>query len=308
MACLQISLFGRFDVRVEGQSLTGLDVRKTQELFGYLLLHRDRPHPREKLADLLWGEIPTSRSRGYLRKTLWQLQTALDPDGRSLEASVLLVEPDWVQLNPGATLWLDVARFEAAFERAKGRAGKTLTSQCVGSLQDAAILYQGDLLEGWYQDWCLFERERLQRIYLIMLDKLMGYCEAHHQYEAGLVYGNLLLGIDRARERTHRRLMRLYYLGDDRTAALRQYRQCVTALKDELGVEPARRTVQLYDKICTDEYGGIEAVSPGATGGEPGVLTSALAHLKSAQAILIDTQRQLERDIEAIDMVLGGAS
>jgi hypothetical protein len=31
-------------------------------------------------------------------------------------------------------------------------------------LKDAVNLYCGDLLEGWYQDWCLFERERLQSI------------------------------------------------------------------------------------------------------------------------------------------------
>jgi len=26
-------------------------------------------------------------------------------------------------------------------------------------------LYQGDLLEGWYQDWLLCERERLQNMF-----------------------------------------------------------------------------------------------------------------------------------------------
>ena len=37
-------------------------------------------------------------------------------------------------------------------------------------------VYRGDLLEGCYQDWCLFERERLQNAYLAMLDKLMVRC------------------------------------------------------------------------------------------------------------------------------------
>jgi len=40
-------------------------------------------------------------------------------------------------------------------------------------LQEAVRLSYADLLEGWYQDWCLYERERLQNIYLLILDKLM---------------------------------------------------------------------------------------------------------------------------------------
>ena len=38
-----------------------------------------------------------------------------------------------------------------------------------------------------------------------------------------LAYGARILHCDRARERTHRRLMRLHFLAGDRTAALRQY-------------------------------------------------------------------------------------
>jgi two-component SAPR family response regulator len=91
-------------------------------------------------------------------------------------------------------------------------------------------LYHGDLLEDWFQDWCLYERERLQNIYLAALDKLMDYCEASRDYDAGLAYGTRILRHDLARERTHRRLMRLYYLAGDRTSALRQYDRCVQIL------------------------------------------------------------------------------
>ena len=34
-------------------------------------------------------------------------------------------------------------------------------------------LYRGDLLTGWYQDWCLIERERYQCMFVSLLDKLM---------------------------------------------------------------------------------------------------------------------------------------
>jgi len=63
-------------------------------------------------------------------------------------------------------------------------------------------IYQGNLLEAWYQDWCLYERERLQKLFLAMLDMLMDYCEAPQDYETGRTFGNRILQDDRAREHT----------------------------------------------------------------------------------------------------------
>ena len=249
---LRISLFGKFDVRLGKRRLAGLEARKVQELLCYLLLHRDRPHSREVLASLLWGENTTSQSRKYLRQALWQLQAALSLQSESAGASLLLVEPDWVQLSPKADFWLDVAAFERAYDAARGVPAKELDPDQVEGLRAAAGLYQGDLLEGWFQDWCLYERERLQNMYLVMLDKLMDYCEVHHEYEAGVDHGVRILRCDRAHERTHRRLMRLHYLSGDRTMALRQYQRCVDALREELNVEPARGTVALYHQVRAD--------------------------------------------------------
>src|SRR5256885_11705620 len=90
-------------------------------------------------------------------------------------------------------------------------------------------------------------------MYLTLLDKLLCYCATHQDYETGQAYGALLLRHDRAHERTHRQLMRLHYRAGDRTAALRQYERCRTALSEELDVKPDRRTVTLYEQIRADQ-------------------------------------------------------
>src|SRR4051794_28608068 len=77
MSGINICLFGRFCVKRNEQVLHGLDARKVQELFTYLLLHRGRPQSREGLAGLLWGDHSTTQSRKNLRQALWQLQAAL---------------------------------------------------------------------------------------------------------------------------------------------------------------------------------------------------------------------------------------
>lgn len=307
VAELRVRLFGRVSVERHGQALAGFSASKVQELFSYLLLHRGRPHPREALASLLWGESPTVHSKKYLRQALWQLQGALryecDPGGGRL----LLIDADWVQLNAAAGLWLDVADFERASALAQGVPAEFLDAGIVNALQTAVGLYQGDLLEGWYQNWCLRERDRLQDVLLGILDKLMGHCESHELFDAGLQYGVLSLRHDPARECTHQRLMRLQYLAGDRAAALRQYDRCAVALDGELGVKPSEVTVALYQQISE---GRLRAPSPaasgagGATPGEATAFADVLGRLRHLEVVLAGMQHQLHTDIRAVETVL----
>jgi len=313
MPLLSVRLFGKISVQYDERIVTGLDACKVRELFCYLLLYRQSPHPRESLAALFWGDSSTAQSKKYLRQALWELQTTLNGHPHPGHDGILLVEPEWVRLNPAAELWLDAAVFEQAFGLARGVAGSALDARRVEALQGAAQLYHGDLMEGCYQDWCLCERERLQSAYLIMLDKLMGYCEAHQEYEAGLAYGQHIMRYERARECTHRRLMRLHYLAGDRTAALRQYTRCVEALAEELDVKPAKRTVTLYEQIRADEFNRSALPSPGpdptpdaerARFSEAPKVVEVMDHLKQLRVVLTGIRGRVQEDIKAVDLVL----
>jgi DNA-binding SARP family transcriptional activator len=112
---LHIYLFGKFEIECHEQALAGLETHKAQELLSYLLLYRDRAQPREILADLLGNHEQNIDLRKSFRQALWRLQTALDSRPESRNCGLLWVEPDWIQLNPKATFWLDVVEFEAAF-------------------------------------------------------------------------------------------------------------------------------------------------------------------------------------------------
>lgn len=186
--CVSVRLFGRFCILRAGVKVEGLDAPKLQEFLSYLFLYRHLSHSRERLAGLLWSDQSSAQSKKHLRQTLWEVQAALERP-TALPTSLLHIEADWVQINSQSSLWLDVEVFEQAAAVARGVAGETLTSEQAHLLQTAVDLYQGDLLDGCYQEWCLFERERLQNLYLGMLDKLMSYCEQHGHYEAGLSYG-----------------------------------------------------------------------------------------------------------------------
>jgi len=306
MFSLRIHLFGKFSVEYS-DGLGVLGSPKVQELLSYLLIHRNRPRPREALAAVLWGDTSTDKSRKYLRQALWHLQTALRSHNPAEADQLLLVEDHWVQLNTKSAIWLDVAVLENAFIALKDKPGWRMDAKEKDVAQAAVEVYQGELLEGSYQDWCLFERERLQNMHLAMLFKLMSYCEANNEYEAGELYGFRILNYDRASERTHRRLMRLQYLSGDRTAALRQYERCVVALDQDLGVKPDKRTVDLYQQIRAGEVESVStmAIAPWAPA-KPStyVLTEIADHLDELQRNLSHVLQQACQDIKDIELAL----
>lgn len=303
----RVHLFGRFRVQYGEESVEGLGVFKVQELLSYLLIHRNRPRPREALAALLWGDMPNEKSRKHLRQALWHVQTALKSHNAAAVDQVLVVEDHWVQLNTRSEIWVDVAVLEETFARLKDKPGWALSADEKEELQAGVQVYEGELLEGSYQDWCLFERERLQNIYLAMLYKLMRYCEAHNEYEAGQLFGTRILNYDRASERTHQRLMQLQYMAGDRTAALRQYERCVTALYEDLGVKPDKRTVALYEKIRSGEpeYQG-SPTQPVPTTGMPtaSMLANVIGRLEDLELTLVNMRRNVRQDIRDIEQVL----
>ena len=303
MAHLHACFFGQFSARREGH-VVALGSGKVQELFCYLLLHRTRPGLREKLASVLWPHTTTAQSKAYLRRALWQLQSIFKAQFDSEACSVLVVSPEWIQCNPELDLWMDVEVFEQAYHAVAGVPGHRLSTWQAERLQEAVVLYEGDLLESYYQEWCLYERERFRHQFVVMLDKLVTYHEVHRQYEVALAYAERNLACDRARERTHRQLMRLRYLADDRTGAIRQYESCVQALREDLDTRPSEATKQLYEQIRIDRLSKPHEALFIAAKGSLKSPHDILSQLKDALDLLAEAQDQVRKKVAVLEETL----
>ena len=253
MQPLSFSLFGKIAITYDDYPVEGCDASKVRELLSYLLINRNRPHSREVIASLLWGDYcTTAQSKKYLRKALWQLQSALSRYDGVLESGLLQVDTEWIELQSVEGVSIDVERLENLYDSVKGVDDREISMEQAARITEIESVYVGRLLESWYQEWCLCERERLHLMYLTLLEKLMAYHEVHGAYLEGLEYGLKILNFDKAREFTHRQIMRLYYLAGKRTDALYQYQKCKSALKEELDVMPSRKTEVLYEAIRDD--------------------------------------------------------
>ena len=251
---LQVRCLGRLSLRccgapeVAASDLPLPATLKAQSLLAYLVAHRDRPQGRDHLAEIFWGDRPEHNARRSLATALWQIRRCLPGD------EFILADTANVQLNPHRAFWLDVAEFE--------KLARTRTAPAhVSALQQAVALYCGEFLDGFYDDWVLSERYRLESLYCDALAGLMAAREALGEHEAVLAVALRLLEQDSLREDAHRAAMRAYCRLGQRQAALAQYGRCQEMLRAELGIEPMAETLALRQAIVE----GRLACAPGTT-------------------------------------------
>ena len=76
MSSIKLSLLGGFRVSIAGEKIAFPTV-KVRALLAYLILEADRAHDRNKLANLLWPEVPERQANYSFRTTLYRLRSAL---------------------------------------------------------------------------------------------------------------------------------------------------------------------------------------------------------------------------------------
>lgn len=241
MPTLHIQLLGDFRLILDDKFLTTVVQARMQCLLAYLLLHRDTPVPRKRIAFLFWPETAEHQAQTNLRQLLYRIRRALPESDQYLQ-----IETKTVQWRPDAFYILDVADFEHDLSQATIAANEGHSTSERTALESAIHHYAGDLLAGYYDEWILPERERLSQAFVGALERLILLAEAHRDYRPAIRHAERLLRHDPLHEKTYQRLMRLYALNGDRASALRIYHTCVTTMASELGIEPNHETQEAY--------------------------------------------------------------
>ena len=251
MSSLKIFLFGHMRVVHSNLFPTAKLTRTGRLLLAYLLLQRGHSHPRELLAGCFWGDYSQQRARRCLNSALWRLRRVLEPEGVRRGTFLLTSSNGEIGFNPESDFWLDTSAFEAKVSQILNKPILDMDASDVQTVENSLELYTGELLAGCYEEWALRERERLRRLYLNGLARLMRFYNHHQDFKKGLTYGQKILDEEPLREEIHRDVMRLYLQNGQRAMAVRQFELCRQILAKELDIQPMEETRRLYAEIMT---------------------------------------------------------
>ena len=238
MAPLTLRLFGEFRASL-GERRLSLPTKKARALLAYLAVRPGQAYLRDKLSAVFWSGVGKEQARHSLRQSLSALRSALVV----VRPQILVVHGERVALD-ASTVDIDVVAFERLARR-----------DTLRSLEQAAALYAGDLLDGIdiseepFEEWLSSERGRLRETAVNVLTRLVPHQVKSGSVESAIQTAVRLVTLDPLKEETHRTLMRLYAQQGRLGAALRQYQTCVYALHQELGVEPSPETRRVYRDI-----------------------------------------------------------
>jgi DNA-binding SARP family transcriptional activator len=237
-------MLGPLEVRVDGRRLGARDFggRKPKQLLEILLLQRGRMVPKDRIAELLWGDRLPQRAAATIETYVSVLRRRLGAAG------LIVTEPGGYRV-PAERVEADTDRYEALLREAAVAAPARRRQ----ALEQAVALGEPELLaDEPYAPWAVASREHYRERQIQALVELAETCLELDAATAAAEAAEAALALDRTRERAYRAGMRAQVALGDRAAALRLYERCLSALARELGVTPTAETAGMHAAILRD--------------------------------------------------------
>ena len=217
----------------EGGTVTPPLGAKAMALLAYLVLER-RPHSREALAGLLWGESPEAEARASLRQALTHLRHALGDVLRAERALVDLAAP----------VACDVLEFRAALEHAPARAAGFDVPRFLDGLSVRKAPH--------FDEWVAATRGSLLRQFHAALGRAARDAIEQWHWREAIELADRWLASDPIADEAAQLAVEARYLAGHRGAALARFAEYRDLLKRETGRDPSRALEALVQRVEAD--------------------------------------------------------
>ncbi|HVV21395.1 MAG TPA: AAA family ATPase [Pseudonocardiaceae bacterium] len=237
MVGVTIRLAGSFAVVRDGTADVGLGSRKARRLLMFLAVDRDRIVPVDRIVDILWPEGPPRRPADNVATLVSRLRAALGPDVIDGNRDGYRLGAAHVDLHDAAGLVAEAERRLAAEPvLAAAAAGRALSLLGNGTV----------LVDEPDADWVATARADGDR--LLRTARHLAAAAALRTGEPwqAVAAAQAAVTADGWDETGHRLLMSAHIAAGEPAKALAVYEGLRARLADELGVDPAQETQDLY--------------------------------------------------------------
>jgi adenylate cyclase len=228
--------FGRISLDRDGVPLpAAAHQRRRLALLVLLARSGEGGMAREKLIGFLWPDSSAERSRHALDQLVYATRRDLGHGAVVTRGGQLVLHSD--------ELWSDCSLFDACLERAAWR--------------EAVELYTGPFLDGVYlgetvelERWVEAQRSELRSKFVAALQRLATSAGEHGDLTAAADWWRRCAAAEPLHEGHALRLVQALADAGDRSGALQHARTFSMLLREELGIEPGSRILQLSGRLA----------------------------------------------------------
>lgn len=225
MNVLSVKLLGSPTVKFNNSKIT-FPYKKSEALFYYVCVNKKVS--RDEAINIFWADSNEETARKNLRDALYKIKTSINENVFASSKSVIEFSDDFI-------VETDIENINES---------------------NAVNIYEGDFLLNFpikncydFENWMQEKRDYYKEIYIKSIHNRIDELISVSDYSSIEKYGNILIKNDPYNEKTYRYLMKTHALSEDYNKAIKLYHELSEILKNDLNVEPERKTKKLFREI-----------------------------------------------------------
>ncbi|APO43029.1 histidine kinase [Paenibacillus xylanexedens] len=237
-----ILCFNQIQFKLPGKDIQVAKWRtsKAQELFAYLLHHRNQVIHRSVLLELLWPGMEEEKTAHQLYTAMYHVRQTL----KTCNMDMITIQSG--HLEAGYRLELGEAQLDSEQWEREIRQWKVVDASTVHAYEQALHLYKGTYLGNYEYMWAEPERERLRYLWLYHMRQLSLYYQQHGLAEKVIESTRRIQHMLPDEEESYFILMKLYDEMHNDLGVEQQYRLLTTRMEQDLEIPISEDITEWY--------------------------------------------------------------
>ncbi len=230
--------------------------KKRKLLLCYLLFSHNQTISKDKIVDIFFRDTPIDSTDNTFHQAVSNLRTALrvqTKEDQNKNVKVSSVNPEYIiyedktlRLNQSYSYYSDLEDFDNLINNANSNQNP---EQCTEYLIKAITLYSGDVLEGYYEDWCNTIREEYRNKFIKISEKLLKLLSAQNRLDEMIEYAEKLNRMDNLNIASIKAMVRAYINLGKVNLARYKIDKFITQYEEEIGEKPQHSTLNDIERL-----------------------------------------------------------
>lgn len=235
---LFIRVLGDFTIEINGEKSEFITWRtkKAEELFLYLLHHKDKLVRKSTLIELLWQEVELERANSLLYTTIYYVRQTLRPYHNHIR--VKNASDGYVLETKDVVLDVEKWKKELASLPA-------INETTIERYTEVMQQYKGPYLQEYNYLWAEADQYRLEQQWLTVALEIANFYLQNNITQAKFWYSRICEFVPETEE-AHFALMKIYAYENNHSQVHKQFETLTEVLKEELGMMPNSEVINWF--------------------------------------------------------------